>query len=64
MMTGQRRGELVPVAIALAVALAGVTVIYLMDFGPGTPVQPGGIGTVTAAAVERAGATVVPTVRE
>ena len=56
----ESRRELVPAAIALAVALVGVTAIFCMDFGPGTRVQPDGISMVTAAAVERAGATVVP----
>ena len=59
----QRRRELSPAAIAAAVALVGTTAIYLMDFGPGTGVQQGAINMVTAAAAERAGATVVPTVR-
>jgi hypothetical protein len=58
-----RRKELFPAAIAAAVALAGTTVVYLMDFGPGTGVQQGAINMVTAAAAERAGATVVPMVR-
>jgi hypothetical protein len=58
-----RPRELVPAAIAVAVALVGTTAIILMDFGPGTGVQQGAINMVTAAAAERAGAIVVPTVR-
>jgi len=52
--------ELIPAAIALAVALVGATAIFCTDFGPGTRVQPDGISIVTAAAVERAGARMVP----
>jgi hypothetical protein len=52
-----------PAAIAAAVALVGSIAIYFMDFGPGTGVQAGEITMVTAAAAERAGATVAPTVR-
>ena len=55
--------ELGPVAIAVAIALVGTAAVFLMDFGPETRVQHDGITMVTAAAVERAGATVVPTVR-
>jgi hypothetical protein len=57
------KSQRLPAAIAAAVALAGMIVIFLMDFGPGTGVQARGITMITAAAVERAGATVVPTVR-
>ena len=63
-MERTRRGrELVPAGIVAAVALVGATVIYFMDFGPGTGVQLPGITMVTAASAERAGATVMPTVR-
>ena len=58
-----RKSEALPVAIAAAVALVGTIAIFLMDFGPGTGVEAGGITMVTVAAVERAGATLVPTVR-
>jgi hypothetical protein len=63
MEKSQRRRELVPAAIAAAVALAGTIAIFFMDFGPGTGVQQGAITMVTAATADRAGATVVPTVR-
>jgi hypothetical protein len=58
-----RKSETLPAAIAAAVALIGSIAIFLMDFGPGTGVQARGITMVTAAAVERAGATMVPTVQ-
>ena len=58
-----RKSETLPAAIAAAVALVGTIAILWMDFGPGTGVEASGITMVTAAAVERAGATVVPTVR-
>jgi hypothetical protein len=57
------KSQRVPAAIAVAVALVGTAAIYSMDFGPGTGVQPRGITMVTVAAAERAGATVLPTVR-
>jgi hypothetical protein len=63
MEKSQRGRELVPAAIAAAVALAGATAIYFMDFGLGTGVQLPGTTMVTAASAERAGASVVPTVR-
>jgi len=39
MEKSQRGRELVPASIAAAVALAGATAIYFMDFGLGTGVQ-------------------------
>jgi hypothetical protein len=58
-----RKSETLPAAVAAAVALVGSIAIFLMDFGPGTGVETRGITMVTAAAVERAGAIIVPTVR-
>jgi hypothetical protein len=58
-----RKSETLPAAIAAAVALVGTIAILWMDFGPGTGVEARGITMVTAAAVERAGATIVPAVR-
>ena len=63
MEKSQRRRELVPASIAAAVALAGATAIYFMDFGLRAGVQLPGTTMVTAASAERAGASVVPTVR-
>ncbi len=63
MEKSQRGRELIPAAIAAAVALVGATAIYFMDFGLRTGVQLPAITMVTAASAERAGATVVPTVR-
>jgi hypothetical protein len=60
-MMDESRRQLAPAAIAVAVALVGATAIFFMDFGSETRVQSNGISMVTAAAVERAGATVVPT---
>lgn len=54
------KSQTLPAAIA---ALVGTIANVLMDFGPGTGVQARGITMVTAAAVERAGATIVPAVR-
>ena len=63
MEKSQSGRELVPASIAAAVALAGATAIYFVDFGLGTGVQLSGTTMVTAASAERAGASVVPTVR-
>jgi hypothetical protein len=63
MEKSQRGRELVPASIAAAVALAGATAIYFMDCGLGAGVQFPGTTMVTAASAERAGASVVPTVR-
>jgi hypothetical protein len=64
MQMNESRRELVSAAIAVAVALFGAAAIFFMDFGQRARVQPGGISMVTAAAVERAGATVVPTAKQ
>ena len=63
MEKSQRDRELVAASIAAAVALAGAIAIYFMDFGLGTGVQLPGTTMVTAASAERAGASLVPTVR-
>ncbi len=57
------KSETLPPAIAAAVALVGTIAIVLMDFDPGTGVETRGITMAAAAAVERAGATMAPTVR-
>lgn len=47
-----------PVALAVIIAVVGTAAIFFMDFGPKNNVQPRGINMITAAAVDRAGATV------
>jgi hypothetical protein len=55
-----RRGDLIPVIVAAIVAVVGTAAILFNDFGPSNDSQGGGNGMVTAAAVSRAGAIVIP----
>jgi hypothetical protein len=55
------RRELLPMAVAAAIALSGSLTLFLMDFGPNNDVQRGGLSMITAAVVDRAGATASPT---
>jgi hypothetical protein len=48
------------VAVAALVAVIGTITIFFIKFGPGNEIQSNRIGMITSAAVERAGATVVP----
>ncbi|CAN7334123.1 hypothetical protein LJR220_002945 [Bradyrhizobium sp. LjRoot220] len=57
------RGAMVPVAIAVVVAVIG-TAAMLLEFGTRDEVAGNGIGMVTTAVVERAGATAYPTARD
>jgi hypothetical protein len=51
----------IPVMIALLVAVVGQAAILLNDFGPGNgSPREGNPGMITAAAVSKAGATVIP----
>jgi hypothetical protein len=54
----ERRGHFVPVALAAIIAVVGTAAIFFMDFGSENKVQHSGINMITAAAVDRAGATV------
>ena len=54
----------IPVTAALVVAIVGAVVLYRMDFGPKNGVQSGAINMITAATVDRAGATAAPTERQ
>ena len=47
-------------AVAALVAVIGTITIFFIEFGPGNEIQPNRIGMITSAAIERAGATVVP----
>lgn len=47
-----------PVALAAIIAVVGTAAIFFMDFGPKNNVQHSGINMITAAAADRAGATV------
>jgi hypothetical protein len=56
------RGALAPFAIAVIVAVLGTVALFLMEFSSRNEVASSGISMVTAASVDRAGATVIPTV--
>jgi hypothetical protein len=61
-MTGEnRRGTMIPVIAALAVALAGTAAMFLIEFSPGNDVEHNGISMITAASADKAGATAHPT---
>ena len=47
-----------PVALAAIIAVVGIAVIFFTDFGQQNSVQRNGLNMITAAAVDRAGATV------
>lgn len=54
----------IPITAALVVAIVGAVVLYRMDFGAKNGVQPGALNMITAATVDRAGATAAPTERQ
>ena len=54
------RHGLMPVIVAVIVAVVGTTAILLNHFGPGLDSQDGNSGMITAAAASRAGAIVIP----
>ena len=55
-----RRGDLIPVIVAAIVAVVGTGAILFNDFGPDNSPLGSGNGMITAAAVSRAGAIVIP----
>ena len=56
-----RRGDLIPLIVAVIVALVGQTAVLFNDFGPGNDSQGGGNARmITAAAVSKAGAIEIP----
>ncbi|HEX5233119.1 MAG TPA: hypothetical protein VFW56_12840 [Bradyrhizobium sp.] len=54
----QQHSPLIPVIVALIIAVVGQSIILFGDFGPGS--RPQGNGMITSAAVTRAGATEIP----
>lgn len=56
------RGSLVPFVIAVVVAVLGTGAFFVLEFGTRDEVTGNGIGMVTSAAADRAGATARPTV--
>ena len=56
-----RRGDLIPVLVAVIVAVVGQTVILINDFGAGNDSQGrGNAKMITAAVVSKAGAIEIP----
>ena len=55
------RGSLVPFVVAVVVAVVGTAAMFVLEFGTKDEVA-NGIGMVTSAAADRAGATARPTV--
>ena len=56
-----RRGDPIPLIVAVFVAVMGQTVVLFNDFGAGIDSQVSGSATmITAAAVSRAGAIEIP----
>jgi hypothetical protein len=53
-----RHSAVVPVIVALIIAVVGQGIILFGDFGPGN--HPHGTGMITAAALSRAGAIEIP----
>jgi hypothetical protein len=54
----QQHSPVVPVIVALIIAVVGQGIVLFGDFGPGS--QPHGSGPVSSAAVKRAGAIEIP----
>jgi len=55
---------MVPVAIAVVVAVVGTVALFVLDIGARDEVTGNGISMITTNVVERAGATAYPTVRD
>jgi hypothetical protein len=56
-----RDNDLIPMTMALVIAAASAATLFFMDFGPKNDVERHGVSMITAAVVERAGATALPT---
>jgi hypothetical protein len=57
-------GTLFPAAIAVVVAVIGTAALFVLEFRTKGEITGNGIGMVTTAAAERAGATAYPTARD
>ena len=56
-----RSNDLVPVTIAVVTAVVSSATLFFMEFIPNNDVERHGVSMITAAVVERAGATALPT---
>jgi hypothetical protein len=54
----QQHSPVIPIIVALIIAVVGQGIVLFGDFGPGS--QPRGDGMISAAAVTRAGAIETP----
>ena len=57
----RRDNDLVSMTMALMIAAASAATLFFMEFSPKNDVERHGVSMITAAAVERAGATALPT---
>jgi hypothetical protein len=55
-----RRGEVVPMVVAAVIAAVGIASLVFMEIGLKGDIQRHGIGMITTAVVDRAGATALP----
>ena len=55
------REHLVPFVIAVVVAVVGTVALFFLEFGTKNDIAGDGIGMVTSAAADRAGAIALPT---
>ena len=62
-LSKETRGRLVPATAAAIIAVVGTVTLFFMAFGPANEVHSNGISMITAAAVDRAGATVTEAAR-
>jgi hypothetical protein len=53
--------DLVSMTLALVIAAASAATLFFMDFSPKDDAEHHGVSMITAAVVERAGATALPT---
>jgi len=56
-----KNGGLVPIATAIAIALAGTAAMFLIEFRPTDDAARNGVSMISAASADRAGATAHPT---
>jgi hypothetical protein len=56
-----RSKDLVPVTTAVVIAVVSSATLFFMEFSPKNDIERHGVSMITAAVVERAGATVLPT---
>ena len=56
-----KRGAVIPVVMAVMIAVAGTAAMFLVEFRSNGDVARNGISMITAASADRAGATAHPT---